>query len=72
MLLMRSCTQRYAQLLPATCTGPQSCVPSVATPPPGFALHPEAGRYFSALAKGGACYLLNDWVRHCYPDDPEQ
>ncbi|EFN56754.1 hypothetical protein CHLNCDRAFT_144212 [Chlorella variabilis] len=31
------------------------------------ALHPEVGRYFTALAPGGARYLLSDWMRHCFP-----
>lgn len=36
---------------------------------PGYALHPECGRYFSSLAPGGARYVPCPWLRHCYPDD---
>ncbi|KAI3427151.1 hypothetical protein D9Q98_007088 [Chlorella vulgaris] len=36
---------------------------------PGFALHPDVGRYFTRLARGGARYYKNEWMWRCYPDD---
>ena len=47
---------------------PRRC-PCSAYRPAGYAMHPEAGRYFDALAPAGDRYTLNAWMRHCYPDD---
>lgn len=36
---------------------------------PGFAVHPDAGRFFSALQPDGAAYQLAPWLRRAYPQD---